>query len=234
MGSWRVKTKQILKEPEEGEKIILPGLDCILSRASPDRKTLVSAIVNAGWIQKEFTLLYDAVLEEHLIKINGQENTASKTVIHCLPTVLTDLCGKGSESLQLDCPPCPEQLIQLFRVLVFWDDNSLKPTMVHPQKLRVMAKLGDSLPITRQLLHKGDVSYGLVTEQVHTVLNTVTTIKRRKRSVSIPYCNFLRFSGAEKLPEVFAELREMIAYLQAQRVQSSSIEARASSTSLKL
>lgn len=59
-------------------------------------------------------------------------------------------------------------------------------------------------------------------------------MKRRARSVTIPWDVYLRYARAEELPEVCLDLRIMITDVQAKRVLPTSIETRTMPTSLKL
>lgn len=100
--------------------------------------------------------------------------------------------------------------MQLFRKHMVRDDATLKSALSIPQKLHLIVKMREIMSIARKLLQNGDFGTGAVEDQDQTVLDTVTTIKRRDRSALISGDVFLRLERAEKLPEMCNKFRDMI------------------------
>lgn len=87
--------------------------------------------------------------------------------------------------------------------------------------------------LARQLLYGGDNWDGAIPSQAQTFLGIVTTRKRKAHSATIPWDVYLHYAGAEELPEVCVELREMITDVQAKWVLTTSIKTGTIPTSLK-
>lgn len=63
-------TEQVVKQREDGEQFIFPGLDRIPALATPDPKALVFSVSNARWmIKEELNGSYAGLLEEPFLKI---------------------------------------------------------------------------------------------------------------------------------------------------------------------
>lgn len=87
---------------------------------------------------------------DHFVQIQNEERNALKSLIHHVDAVLTVLCnGTRSDSLWLGCPTCAVQFIQLFRVRLFWDYKALEPAIAPSQKIRLLAKLRESMTMAR-------------------------------------------------------------------------------------
>lgn len=102
-----------------------PG--CIITFEFQDPRTIVFIDMQCEFAyQEEFTGTYAGLLEEHFLKIRGQETNSFNELIHrgnALPTVLC--IGKSSESFWLGCPTRSEKFIQLFIVCLVRDDTAL-------------------------------------------------------------------------------------------------------------
>lgn len=126
------------------------------------------------------------MLEDHVLKIRGQEVNDLKATIHRVDAVITVLCvGRQSESFWLSCPTCSKQFMQLFRVRLLREDLALEPVVATPPKLRLLDKLGENMRSARKLLHDGDLGTEEITDQAQKILDMVATMKRRARSASI-------------------------------------------------
>lgn len=104
-----VDNNQLIKEKEDGEQYIIPGLDRILALAVPEPKALVFAVANAPWLWKtEFTGPYSEMLRTHTEKRALSQDLASKTrYIASTPYLpfyakvhVTTLCGWDAPRVQ--------------------------------------------------------------------------------------------------------------------------------------
>lgn len=92
--------------------------------------------------------------------------------------------------------------MQMFRVRLYRNDPSLELAITPSRKLRLLAKLRESMSLAKRLLYEGDNGEGEITEQAQTVLDTVATMKRRFRSAPILWDNFVHCVLADELPKV--------------------------------
>lgn len=90
---------------------------------------------------------------------------------------------------------------------MFPDDLELEPAIDLFQKLCWLAKLCESMDLSRQLIYYGDKEEGdIIMNQEQTFLDVMAKIKRRARSATILWDVYLRYYRADEIQEVCIEL----------------------------
>lgn len=73
----------------------------------------------------------------------------------------------------------------LFRVRRFRDSPSLQPFIALSTKLKLLAKLPDTMTLSKRLLYDCDTGGGALTSLPEKVLDTVATMKRPSLSAAL-------------------------------------------------